>query len=226
MNRRLIILVVALAGVASLIQHAPLAWVDSALPDGFGPVTGTYWNGQIDDVPLLGDVSVDGRLGHVQLATAPGEVTFRGDVSPTGVTDLVLSMPIARLPISDARLSGLVGRVSLQIDEAVIEEGACVSAVGHASTDVLSANRATFDWYGPELAGPVDCIDGRLRVRLSGQEGGQNVSATILTGMDGTYRSDISVVTADPMAGNALALFGFGPDGQGGYSLSEQGRWR
>ncbi|MGB6229342.1 MAG: type II secretion system protein N, partial [Litorimonas sp.] len=143
-----------------------------------------------------------------------------------GVSDLVLGMPIARLPISDQRLAGLSGRLSLRVDEAVIEDGACLSASGSASTDVLAANRARFDWTGPELSGPVDCVDGRLRVRLSGQDAAQQVEATVLTGFDGMYRTDISVSTRDPMAGNVLTLFGFAQDRAGSYTLSEQGQWR
>lgn len=226
MTRRWMIILVVAAGLVSLIRHAPLAWIAGWLPDGIGPVSGTYWTGQISNVPLLGDVAVDGQLGHVKLATATGEVTFRGDVRPDGVSDLILSMPVSRLPMSDKRLVGLSGRFSLRIDDAQIADGQCERATGQASTDVLVANRSRFDWSGPALSGPVDCIDGRLRVRLSGEDDGSRVSATVLTGMDGTYRSDINVTSSDPVAGNALALFGFTPDGSGGYTLSEQGRWR
>lgn len=224
--RGLLIGLAVLAGLASLIRYFPLSWAGTALPSGVGTYSGTIWNGQVSNVPLLGAVSVNGSLGGMQLQTPPGEVTFSGDVTPNGVTDLVLSMPIARLPMSDTRLEGLAGRMSLQIDEAVIKDGACVSATGRASSDVLAANRGRFQWAGPELSGPVDCIDGRLRVQLSGEDAGQAVAATITTGLDGIYRSEISVTTIDAAAGNVLTLFGFNPADAGRYTLSEQGRWR
>ena len=224
--RRVLIFLACLAGLASLIRHFPLAWAGVLLPQGMGTYSGTIWNGQISQVPLLGSVKLDGRLGSARLTSAPGDVTFSGDVSPRGVKDLVLSMPVARLPISDTRLLGLDGRVSLRIEQAVIADGACQSATGRASTDVLSVNGSRFQWSGPTLSGPVDCMDGRLRVRLSGKDSTQSVNATILTGLDGIYQTDISVESNDPLAGNALALFGFTPTSNGQFELSEQGRWR
>jgi hypothetical protein len=223
--RRLIVIVAVLAGLASLVRHFPLAWAGALLPDGVADLSGTVWNGQASDVPLLGQLSVKAGLGSVALATPPGDVTFSGKVSRGGAEDLVLSMPVSRLPVGDARLAGLAGRVSLRVAEAVIDDGACVSATGTAATDVLAVNAARFGWSGPELSGPVDCVDGRLRVRLSGESGSEAVSALIVTGLDGVYQSDVTVTTRDTAAGNALALFGFQPSGDG-YLLSEQGRWR
>lgn len=224
--RRLLIILACLTGMASLVRHFPLSWAGSVLPDEVGSFSGTIWNGQVSQVPLLGAVQVKGTLGGARLMSASGDVTFSGDVSPGGVKDLILSMPVARLPISDARLAGLDGRVSLRIDEAKVEDGTCVSATGQASTDVLAINGSRFQWSGPSLSGPVDCIDGRLRVRLNGAEGSETVNATILTGLDGIYQTDISVQSRDPSAGNALVLFGFTPAADGQFTLSEQGRWR
>lgn len=215
-----------LAGLVSLIRHFPLSWAGAALPADVGTLSGTIWDGQVDDVPLLGTVAVKGGFGNLSFLTAPGDVTLSGKVSPTGVENLILSMPVAQLPMSDARLSGLSGRISLQIAEAVIKDGTCVSATGTASTDILAANGARFDWTGPELSGPVDCDEGRLRVRLRGEAGIETVLATVITGLDGVYQSEVTVSTPDPAAGNVLTLFGFNPANNGEYRLSEQGRWR
>jgi hypothetical protein len=224
--RLFLIVLAVLAGLLSLIRYFPLSWAGAALPAEVGTLSGTVWNGQVEDVPLLGTVAVKGGLGNLSFLTAPGEVTLSGTVSPTGVDNLILSMPVARLPMNDARLSGLSGRISLRVAEAVIKDGVCVSAMGTASTDILAANRARFDWAGPELSGPVDCTDGRLRVRLRGEAGTETVLATIITGLDGVYQSDVTVSTTDPEAGNILTLFGFNPSENGDYRLSEQGRWR
>lgn len=224
--RFLLIIVATVFGLASLIRHFPLAWAGATLPAQVGTLSGTIWNGQVADVPLLGTVAVKGGFGNLSFLTAPGEVTLSGKVSPSGVEDLVLSMPIARLPMNDARLSGLSGRMSLRMAEATVKDGACLSASGTASTNVLAANRARFDWAGPELSGPVDCVDGRLRVRLHGEAGADTVMAVVTTGFDGMYQSEVTVTTADPAAGNILTLFGFNPAGNGDYRLSEQGRWR
>ena len=226
MRRGVLLGLIVLVGLGSLIRYFPLAWAGTALPDGVGTYSGTIWNGQVDNVPLLGVVSVNVSLKGAQLQTPSGEITFSGDVNPGRVKNLVLSMPIARLPMSDTRLTGLAGRMSLRIDEAVIENGACVSATGQASSDVLVANLTRFQWAGPTLSGPVDCLDGRLRVQLDGQDSSQVVSATIITGFDGVYSAQISVTTIDPAVGNVLTLFGFSPSDAGRYSLSEQRRWR
>ena len=224
--RALLVIIIVIAGLASLIRHLPLAWASPAVPPEVGTLSGTIWNGQITDVPLLGTVAVKGGLGNLSFLTAPGDVTLSGKVSPGGVEDLVLSMPVSRLPMSDARLAGLSGRMSMRIPEAVIKDGTCVSANGTASTNVLAANGGRFDWTGPELSGPVDCEEGRLRVRLSGETQLETVNAVVITGLDGIYQSDIRVTTVDPAAGNVLTLFGFNPAGNGEYRLSEQGRWR
>lgn len=224
--RLLLIVFAILAGLAALIRHFPLSWAGAALPAEVGTLSGTIWDGQVEGVPLLGIVAVKGGFGNLSFLTAPGDVSLSGKVSPTGIENLVLSMPVAQLPMSDARLSGLSGQISLRVAKAVIKDGVCVSATGTASTDILAANHARFDWTGPELSGPVDCADGRLRVRLNGDSGTESVAAIVITGLDGLYQSDVTVATADPAAGNVLTLFGFNPSGTGDYRLSEQGRWR
>ena len=223
--RRGLIALAVLAGLFSLVRNFPLSWAGGALPEGVATLTGTVWNGQASQVPLLGTVSVRSSLNGIELETPSGDVTFSGTVSPRGARDLILSMPVSRVPMNDARLSGLSGRVSLRVGEARIKEGQCVSVTGTASTNVLASNRASFDWVGPDLSGPVDCVDGNLRVRLSGQTAQEVVSATIITGLDGIYQSDITVETRDVAAQNALVLFGFASDGEV-HRLSEQGRWR
>lgn len=224
--RLILIILAVLAGLVSLIRHFPLSWVGAALPADVGTLSGTIWDGQVEDVPLLGTVAVKGGFGNLSFLSAPGDVTLSGTVSPTGIDNLILSMPVARLPMNDARLSGLSGRISLRVAEAVIKDGVCASATGTASTDILAANRARFEWAGPELSGPVDCTDGRLRVRLRGEAGTETVLATVITGLDGVYQSNVTVSTTDPAAGNILTLFGFNPAENGDYRLSEQGRWR
>ncbi|WP_298914259.1 type II secretion system protein N [uncultured Algimonas sp.] len=224
--RLLLIVAALLAGLASLVRHFPLAWAGAAVPENVATLSGTVWNGQAHDLPLLGTVAVKGVLGGIRLETPPGEVNLSGTIGPGGVDDLVLSMPVARLPTTDARLAGLSGRVSLRIDEAEIADGHCLSATGTAATDVLAVNGGQFGWAGPSLDGPVDCADGRLRLRLSGTDGGETVSATIITGLDGVYQTDMRVITGDAAAGNALSLFGFVPADDGTFNLSEQGRWR
>ena len=221
--RALLIAAALLAALLSALAHLPLRWV---MPDGIGTPSGTVWNGQVADVPLLGSVTLNGGPGGMDIATPPGDVPLRGRVTPRSVHDLALSMPVSRLPTTDARLAGLAGRFSLRVDSARLADGVCADASGTAQTDVLASNGARFGWTGPTLSGPVDCVDGRLRVRLSGEDAGNAVEAETLTGMDGTYQSDITVRAADPAAGNALVLFGFSRVGPGEYRLSEQGRWR
>ena len=221
--RLLIVIVAVVAALLSFIANLPLRWV---LPDGIGTASGTVWNGQVSGVPLLGQVRLKGGLGGMNVSTPPGTVTLSADVTPRSVSDLALVMPVAALPTSDGRLSGLAGTFGLRVDDARLADGRCAEASGTARTDVLAANGARFGWTGPELAGPVDCVDGRLRVRLSGENPGAAVEAVTTTSMDGTYESEITVRADDPAAGNALVLFGFSRSSAGEYRLSERGRWR
>ena len=225
--RRWLVLIAGLAGLASLIAHLPLCWVlPGALAQQGVTASGTVWNGQLGGVPLVGSLSVGTTLSGVRLLSAPGPVTLRARIKPGAVSDAALSMPIAALPLQDARLAGLAGRVSLRIDAAEFDGDACLSASGTAASDVLRSNAPRLGWAGPELAGPIDCVDGRVRVRLSGEDAGTTVDALTTTGADGLYQSDITVRSADPAAGNALVLCGFTPAGANEYRLSEQGRWR
>lgn len=221
--RVLLALAIAAAALLSLVAHLPLRWF---APAALGTASGTVWEGQITAVPLLGSVSVDTGPGYVDIATPPGEVTLRGRVSPSSVSDLSLGMPVSRLPTNEGRLAGLAGRFSLRLDSARLEDGVCAEASGTASTDMLAANGGRFGWTGPELSGPVDCVDGRLRVRMSGESADGTVESLTTTGADGVYQSEITVRSSDPAAGNALVLFGFNRAGDGEYRLAEQGRWR
>jgi hypothetical protein len=226
MMRRLFIGVALLAGLLALIRFFPLSWAAKPVPLATTTYTGTIWNGHVQDVPLLGSVSVKSSLSGIRLQTPSGDIQFSGTVTPTRVKDLILSMPVAQLPTTDARLAGLAGRLSLRIDEGQFADGACETATGQASTDVLAVNRRQFGWAGPTLSGPVDCIDGRLRVRLNGENGSDKITAEVQTGLDGIYQSNISVETRDVAAENALTLFGFQLESGGLYRLIEQGRWR
>ncbi len=226
MRKRTGVLLGLLGAGVGLVAGLPLAWVAAPLPDIGARYSGTWWNGQARGVPLLGQLSVNGGLTGVRLATRSGDVTFQGSLSPRSISDLALAMPIDRLPTTDARLAGLAGQFSLRIDNAKFSSAGCDSAQGTASTDVLAVNAARFSWKGPMLSGPVDCIDGRLRVQLSGEGNGTTVASVTTTGMDGLYQTDTTVSTADPAAGNALVLFGFARSGASEFTLSEQGRWQ
>ena len=226
MRKRTGVLLGLLGAAVGLVAGLPLSWVAAPVPDIGARYSGTWWNGQASGVPLLGQVSVDGGLTSVGLATPPGDVTLMAQLGPRSLNDLALAMPIDRLPTSDARLAGLAGQFSLRIDAARYSGAGCESAEGTASTNVLAVNGARFSWEGPVLSGPVDCVDGRLRVQLSGEDGGTTVRSVTTTGVDGLYQTDTTVTTADPAAGNALVLFGFTRSGAREFTLSEQGRWQ
>ncbi len=224
--RRWLIILAVLAGLFSAVRHLPLAWVAGALPANVGTATGTIWNGQLLQVPLLGRLSVKTGLGHVDVITPGGATTLAARLAPGRVENLALSLPLALLPIQDQRLQGVAGRVSLRLDEARYSGQQCESAMGTAATNVLAVNAATLGWTGPDLSGPVDCVEGQVRVRLSGADNMASVEATVLIGGDGVYQSDITATVSDPNAEAVLGLFGFSAVGANEYRLSEQGRWR
>ena len=221
-----------MAGVAallSLLRHFPLAWAMAAVPADVGTPSGTIWKGQLSDVPLFGQLTLSTHPTGVRLsAAADTDIPrkFTAYLRPGRAHDVSLILPVAALPDPTARLSALRGTVGLRVTEARWNDAGCTRADGTASTDVLAANAAQLGWAGPTLQGPVDCVEGRVRVRLSGEGDGATVAAEVLSGLDGVYRSEITVRAADPAAGNALVLYGFSPAGSGEYRLSEQGRWR
>ena len=226
--RRWLVVLALVVGLVALLRSFPLAWAFPGAAAFLGTPSGTIWNGQITGVPLLGQVSVSTRPSGVRLDTprAPATRQFSAVVRPGLLRDARLLMPVADLPVQDARLAGLRGTLGLDMAEARWDGNGCLEAQGTARTDVLAANGAQFGWSGPPLSGPVDCVEGRLRVRLSGEGDGAAVQASVVTGVDGVYRSEVTVRSDDSAAGNALALFGFARAAPGEYRLSEQGRWR
>lgn len=228
MTRGIWIAAIIIAGLFALLRYFPLAWAASFAPDNNATYSGTIWNGQISGLPLVDRMNVKTTLSGVALESgaAAGATHVRAIVSPSRARDLVAAMPISAIPTTDGRLKGLSGQLSLRLDEIVGAGDACTRASGRASTNVLESNRAQFDWTGPLLSGPVDCDDGKLRVRLNGVDDSQSIAVTILTGFSGQYEANVEVQTPDPMAANVMTLFGFSEQGQNRFNLSEQGRWR
>ena len=224
--RRGLILIGVIAALLSAVRHFPLVWAMGAAPAGLGTPSGTIWNGQLADVPLFDRLSVKAGLGHVTVETPPAPTSFTTQLSPGQVKDLALSLPFAAMPIQDQRLQGVRGRVSLRIDQARFSDLQCEMADGTAATNVLAMNAQTLGWSGPDLSGPVDCVEGQVRVRLTGADSAAEVDATVLIGADGVYQTDILARVSQPGAGAVLGMFGFSSVSANEFRLSEQGRWR
>ncbi len=223
-----------IGAVSGLVANFPMAWIGGFKPqDGLAkPLTysGTVWHGQVFNLPLSGPLEIRTRpMGFVRGGTpisfqsaAPG-LSLRGAAGPKQIKDLQYGAEYSVLPITDGRLVGLDGRVDLRIDEARFGAG-CETLTGTLRTDVLTRNRARFQWQGPELSGPLSCENGEIVATLSGRDNRSDIEAVMHINLAGSYRLETRVTSRDPEAAALLPLYGFQNNG-GRFTLTEQGQW-
>lgn len=227
-----------------LFAFMPLSWLGPHyVPDNLTTVatqySGTIWAGGVTN--LRDFDAVDFRLKPFSALKGgyPLTVTLRAPglkasalASSKKARDVSFQMNIANLPLPDPRLKSLAGQVTARIDDMRWKkEGLCDVFQGTVRTDILTRNRALFQWEGPVLAGPVSCHEeGDYVFDLSGQDETQAITARITVSPTGQYLSDIKVETGDQDAAQILPLFGFEALGRENnrnvFRLKEQGNWR
>jgi general secretion pathway protein N len=181
-------------------------------------VEGAVWSGRLESASFrgvqLGDVDVSLRplpllLGRsrmiVETVEAPGRAVLVRDGARAGVTEATATAPI-RLTRGPAPLSG---QLRLQEVAVLFREGACETAEGRVTTDILSRNADFLQWQGPELTAQIACRGRALLVPFRGARDGTEVNATLSIEANGRYRLETRVITGDAAFATALALAGF-----------------
>ncbi|RKQ72129.1 type II secretion system (T2SS) protein N [Litorimonas taeanensis] len=234
-----------LAGVVlGLVAFLPLSWVGPmVLPSAFKTNNtayfGTVWKGGLLNLRDVNTVNYTlkpsallrgGYPLEIELGAVGVEVS--GFAAQNKARNLSMHMNVASLPLPDPRLKGLSGQINARVETVNWDkDGKCKSLSGTAQSDVLTRNRALFQWDGPVLSGPIGCDNaGDYIFNLSGQDDLQSITARISISALGQYKSDINVITRDEDAALVLPLFGFEDRGHKAegreFSLVEQGQWR
>ena len=212
-----------LAFLLLLIVFAPLRFAldrIEAADAGLSAATveGSVWSGRMESASFrgvqLGDVQVTLRplpllLGRsslvVETVEAPGRAVLVRDGDRAGVTDATAAVPL-RLTRGPAPLSG---QLRLQDVTVLFRRGACETADGRVTTDLLSRNADFLQWQGPELSAQIACRGRALLIPFRGARDGTEVNAALSIEADGRYRLETRVITQDVAFATALALAGF-----------------
>ena len=137
-----------------------------------------------------------------------------------------LRLDIGQLPISDPRLIGTTGELSVTLDTLRFGDG-CEAASGQVRTNILTANTARWRGKGPILSGPVQCEGDTLVAALRGQDDDYKVSVDARLFMDGRYGLDMVIdpSTQAPAEFNfVMSALGFQEQADGTVKLVEQGQ--
>jgi hypothetical protein len=105
------------------------------------------------------------------------------------------------------------GDFTLELRDVKFAGDVCESASGEVWTDALA--RITHKgWVGPELRGPVTCVDGKLQVEARGRAvSGEDVLARMNISPKLDMELTATVVNAQGSAIEALTDMGFKPEG-------------
>jgi general secretion pathway protein N len=196
----------------------------------YGKASGSVWDGKLTDVSFgaqeIGDLSVKTELFKLFAGKAGGKVgLIREGFSGEAGIDYALGS--GAIEVSNLKLSGQAGMVpgmpqvvaaaggdfTLDMQDLKFSGEACESASGEVWTNALA--KVNLDgWVGPELRGPITCVDGKLFVEATGRAS---------TGEDVVARMNISphldmnlvaiVTNAEGAAAKSLTDIGFVQEG-------------
>ena len=215
--------VFALSLAAAMPLGAALAFTRAgAMGLSAAAVSGSIWNGRLDDMRLKGIRfgAVAARLDPVSLLAATRRlrldsreghaVLALGRAQGVEGADAVIDIALLGLPVA--------GVVRLQDATVLFERGRCSVAKGRLIADIAQGA-----WKGPALQGELGC-DGAIAVaRLSGGNAGGEAEVTLSVDAAARYRLQTRVTGGDAGLRLALTIAGF-TESESGMLRSDQGR--
>jgi hypothetical protein len=229
------LLLAILIGGGAFVAFLPMSmaadFASKQVPDfHYGEASGSVWDGKLTEVVMgeqkIGDLSVKADFGSVFTGKAAGKV----DLIREGFTgETVLAYPFGggAIELSDLKLSGKAGSVprmpqviaasggdfALDLREVKFESNICETASGEVWTDALARINHK-GWVGPELRGPVTCVDGTLRVDARGRAvSGEDVYAKMSISNRLDMELTATVMNVSGSALEALTDLGFKQEG-------------
>jgi hypothetical protein len=219
------------AFVAFLPMSMAADFASKQLPEfRYKEASGSIWDGKLTEVVMgnqrIGDLSVKADMGSVVSGKAAGKLALIRD-GFTGETALAYPLSGGALELSGLRLSGKAGSVprmpsviaasggdfALELRDVKFAGNMCETASGEVWTDALARINHK-GWTGPELRGPVTCVDGRLQVDARGRAvSGEDVIAKMSISNRLDMELTATVVNARGSALEALTDLGFRPEG-------------
>jgi hypothetical protein len=224
-----------LFGGGAFIAFLPMSmaadFASKQLPDlHYKEASGSVWDGKLTEVVMgeqkIGDLSVKADFGSVFSGKAAGKVGLIRE-GFTGETNLAYPLGGGALELTGLKLSGKAGSVpgmpqvvatsggdfALELRDLKFAGNVCESASGEVWTDALAKINHK-GWIGPELRGPVTCVDGTLRIDARGRAvSGEDVFAKMSISSRLDMELTATVVNATGSALEALTDLGFKPEG-------------
>ena len=235
MGRLILILAFVFAFITTVIVNLPARLVmERALPSGtalsYDRVSGSVWNVRLTGVNVAGQ-----PLGRVQLKMRPAAIVtgrvaydfdvaapagrFVGDVSAGLDRSVSVRLPRARVNVQELdRLQEVLRRApsEVRLENIVIEmqgDGACRTARGRISSDILKANGPRFGWDGTDMDGSLTCSSGVLEIALSSVEQTDPITASVrFDAREGLYDLNARVETDNGTLVQGVQQLGFRAD--------------
>lgn len=219
--------------VISLVATAPasLLPVVTTMPmenPGDMPISGTIWKGQIGGLVFDNDwtgllsLKMRGALRY-DLGAVRGFGHYEaGMFSAVEGLDhqIVVDMSRIALPLP------LVGGLHIDIQSLrLAPNGACVSVLGSATSDMLQRSGERLNLPGPSLAGPVSCTNGAVHINLTGSAGDQNMQVILNVFADGSLQGNMMIHNSAKDQALLLEPLGFRQFGSS-VNLPFETRWR
>jgi hypothetical protein len=229
------LLLAVLVGGGAFVAFLPMSmaagFAAQQLPDlRYKEATGSVWDGKLTEVTMgkqkIGDLSVKADMASVFSGKASGKLGLIRE-GFTGETSLAYPLTGGALELSALKLSGKAGAVPrmprvigasggdfvLELREVKFAGDVCETASGEVWTDALARINHR-GWTGPELRGPVTCLDGRLQVDARGRAvSGEDVIAKMSISNRLDMELTATVLNAQGAALEALTDLGFRPEG-------------
>jgi hypothetical protein len=201
------------------------------LPDfHYKEASGSVWDGKLTEVAMgdqkIGDLSVKADIASVFSGKAAAKLGLIRE-GFTGETSMAYPLGGGGLELSGLKLSGEAGSVpgmphvvvagggdfALELRDVKFAGNVCETASGEIWTDALAKINHK-GWTGPELRGPVSCVDGKLQVDARGRAvSGEDVLARMSISNRLDMELTATVVNASGSAIEALTDLGFKPEG-------------
>lgn len=192
-----------------------------------GGSTGTIWRGSFSNVAYnninLGEIRfslkasglVAGRA-IIDIATGGGALSSKGRVSLSPF-DAELRDANARFDLSAIRQYTFLGAryqgvVDLSLSSIILSRNGC--KVGSATVSTTMLDSMARQWSGAAfpLEGGVECVDGKLVLSLSGENGGGSLQFSSALSPDFSYMLEFDAKPKRAEIGEALRQFGFEGD--------------
>lgn len=224
--------------IVTLIARFPLALalVIADAPLQAERVTGTIWNGRIENAWIagypVGHIDVSAAFWPLLTGKAAADIAVQGPMlqgqgkvsvarQRAAMREAAFAINLSALGVPTAFGPPLDGRVDVQVRDLQLVGTECRSADVSLATDALHRAVQPYGLDGMMLAGEGRCADGVFNLPLAGESADGRAEIDLRVAASG-YMTELALTPTDPRIGRLLVDVGFQAD-RGTYRLIERG---